>query len=622
MYFVEIHSTKMYINQLKKPFYFNSNIVSIILSLSLILHPPAITSPSPASVTLLKVYTVTKCTTILSSLSSLPLPTAMITICNTSLTTSPPSTGDVNQTLIEIGIPIGLSTFLILFIILILIVVLLFHNYVIQKKYKHKSTIEMEEVCTRSTHSLLSHSSGDNYIHLSQDMALYPSHHHQSSFILPTAPSILNEIPEINVRAPTPTMENDLISLNRTEPLSLMANTPKASKLGLSTKEMEEGCSHGVSDHLFLPHHYNSRSESETSLIVDYSSGYETSSQPSCCRERTHSILSTQSTLSTRSLSSRSSGDNYIHLSQDIPLYPSHHDQSSFTLPIAPSIPNEIPEINVRPPTPLMENDVISQDRTEPFSLMANSPKPSMLGLSTIKAEEGCSHGVSDHFLLLRSRSRSETSSIGDYSPVSSGYETSSQLSSYHGRPHSILSTQSTISTHSLSSHSSGDNYIHLSQDIPLCPSHHHQSSFTLPTAPSIPNEIPEINVRAPTPTIENDIISQDRTEPFSLMANTPKPSMLGLSTIKIEKGCSHRLSDHLLLPHSRSTSETSLIADDSPISSGYETSSQPSCYRGLTHSILSIQSTISTHSLSSHFSDDTHFILDGNDINLLDALK
>ena len=549
----------------------------------------------------------------------------MITICNTSLTTSPPSTGDVNQTLIEIGIPIGLSTFLILFIILILIVVLLFHNYVIQKKYKHKSTIEMEEVCTRSTHSLLSHSSGDNYIHLSQDMALYPSHHDQSSFILSTAPSIPNEIPEINVRAPTPTIENDLISLNRTEPLSLMANTPKPSKLGLSTKEMEEGCSHGVSDHLFLPHHYNSRSESETSLIVDYSiisSGYETSSQPSCCRERTHSILSTQSTLSTRSLSSRSSGDNYIHLSQDIPLYPSHHDQSSFTLPTAPSIPNEIPEINVRPPTPLMENYVISQDRTEPFSLMANTPKPSMLGLSTIKAEEGCSHGVSDHFLLLRSRSTSETSSIGDYSPVSSGYETSSQLSSYHRRPHSILSTQSTISTHSLSSHSSRDNYIHLSQDIPLCPSHHHQSSFTLPIAPSIPNKIPEINIRAPTPTTENDVISQDRTEPFSLMANTPKPSTLGLSSIKAEEGHTHGVNDHLLLSRSRSTSETSSIGDYSPVSSGYETSFQPSSYHGRPHSILSIQSTLSTHSLSSHSSDDTHFILDGNDINLLDALK
>ena len=571
------------------------------------------------SVTLLRVHTVAKCTTILSSLSSLPLPSTMITICNTSLTTSPPNTGDVNQTLIEIGIPIGLSTLLVLFIILILIVVLLFHNYVIQKKYKHKSsqlsltisTIEMEEVRTQSTHSLLSHSSGDNYIHLIQDMSLYPSHHQKSSFTLSTAPSIPNEIPEINVRAPTPIMENDLISLDRTEPFfAMMANTPKPSTLGLSTIETEEGCSHRVSDHLLLPH---SRSTSETSLIADdspISSGYETSSQPSCYRGRTHSMLSTQSTISTHSLSSHSSSDNYIHLSQDMALYPSHHDQSNFNLPTALSIPNEIPEITVRAPTP------ISLDRTEPFSLTANIPKPSMPGLSTTKVEEGRSHGVSDHLLLPRSRSTSDTSSIGDYSPISSGYETSSQPSSYHERPHSILSTQS---THSLSSHSSSDNYIHLSQDMALYPNHHDQSSFTSLTAPSIPNEIPEINVRPPTPPMENDLISQDRTEPFLLMANTPKPSTLGLSTIK---GCSHGVSDHFLLLRSRSTSETSSIGDYSTVSSGYETSSQPSSCHGHPHSILSTQSTLSTRCLSSHSTDDIHFILDGNDIYLLDVLK
>ena len=401
----------------------------------------------------------------------------MTTICNTSLTTSPSSTGDVNQTLIKIGVPIGLSTLMVLLIIVILIVVFLFHSCVIQKKYNHKSsklslaisTIEMEEACTQSTHSLLSHSSADNYIHISEDMPLYLSHHHQSSFTLPTTQSIPNEIPEINVRAPTPIMENDPISLDRTEPSSLMANTPKPSMLGLSTIKAEEDRNHNVSDRLLLPH---SRSTSDTSSIADYSpisSGYESGSQPSCYRERTHSILSTQSTLSTRSLSSHSSGDNYINLSEDMSLYSNHH-QASLILPATPSIANEIPEINIRAPTPIMENNPISLDRTEPFSLMANTPKPSMLSLSTIETEEGRNHRVGDNLLLPHSRSTSETSSIADYSPISSEYETSSpQSSCYHGHPHSILCTQSTLSTCSSLSHSFGDTpFIHDGNDINL----------------------------------------------------------------------------------------------------------------------------------------------------------
>ena len=479
----------------------------------------------------------------------------------------------------------------------------------------------MEEACTQSTHSLLSHSSADNYIHISEDMPLYLSHYHQSSFTLPTTQSIPNEIPEINVRAPTPIMENDPISLDRTEPSSLMANTPKPSMLGLSTIKAEEDRNHNVSDRLLLPH---SRSTSDTSSIADYSpisSGYESGSQPSCYRERTHSILSTQSTLSTRSLSSHSSGDNYINLSEDMSLYSNHH-QASLILPATPSIANEIPEINIRAPTPIMENNPISLDRTEPFSLMANTPKPSMLSLSTIETEEGRSHRVGDNLLLPHSRSTSDTSSIADYSPISSGYESGSQPSCYRERTHSILSTQSTLSTRSLSSHSSGDNYINLSEDMSLY-SNHHQASLILPATPSIANEIPEINIRAPTPIMENNPISLDRTEPFSLMANTPKPSMLSLSTIETEEGRNHRVGDNLLLPHSRSTSETSSIADYSPISSEYETSSpQSSCYHGHPHSILCTQSTLSTCSSLSHSFGDTHFIHDGNDINLLDALK
>ena len=465
--FVEILLTKICTNLLKQPNY---------LSL-LFLDPSAITSISPTSVTLLRVHTVTECTTIFSSLSSFTLTTAMTTICSTSPTTSPSSTGDVNQTFIKIGVPIILSTLMVLLIILILIVVFLFHSCVIQKKYNHKSsqlslaisTIEMDELRALSTRSLLSHSSSDNYIHLSEDMPPYPNHHHQSSFTLSSTPSIPNDIPEINVRAPTPIMENDPISLERTGPFSLMANTPKPSMLGLSTIEAEEGRSHRISDHLLLPH---SRSTSETSSITDYSpisSGYESNSQPSCYRERTHSTLSTQSTLSTRSLSSHSSGDNYIHPSEDIPLHPNYHHQPSLILPTTPSIPNEIPEINVRAPTPVMENDPISLDRTGPFSMMANTPKPSMLGLSTIETEECRSHGVGDHLLLPRSRSTSETSSITDYSPISSGYESNSQSSCYRERTHSILSTQSTLSTHSLSSHSSGDaHFIHDGNDINL----------------------------------------------------------------------------------------------------------------------------------------------------------
>ena len=112
------------------------------------------------------------------------------------------------------------------------------------------------------------------------------------------------------------------------------------------------------------------------------------------------------------------------------------------------------------------------------------------------------------------------------HSNVSSGYETSSQPYSYS------CHTWSTQSRSSDPSYYSGNSYTHLNQDIPRYgypddnpPSHchhHHQSSLTVPSTLSIPNEIPAISIQTPTPVMENVAISPAGTEPFNSVARTP----------------------------------------------------------------------------------------------------
>ena len=145
-----------------------------------------------------------------------------------------------------------------------------------------------------------------------------------------------------------------------------------------------------------------------------------------------------------------------------------------------------------------------------------------------VEMEEGRINGASECLLSIPNqdgRSTSETSLIGDNTPLHVHHQGSQQCScSCH--------TRSTHSRSSDPSHYSGNSYTHLNQDVPRYgypdhnpPSHyhhHHQSSLTVPSTLSIPNEIPAISVQTPTPVMENVPISPAGTEPFNSMPNTP----------------------------------------------------------------------------------------------------
>ena len=145
-----------------------------------------------------------------------------------------------------------------------------------------------------------------------------------------------------------------------------------------------------------------------------------------------------------------------------------------------------------------------------------------------IEIEEGRNGGgASEHLLSLPNqdgRSTSETSLIGDHTPVHIHQGSQPCSCSCH--------TRSTHSRSSDPSHYSGNSYTHLNQDVPRYgypdhnpPSHyhhHHQSSLTVPSTLSIPNEIPAISVQTPTPVMENVPISPAGTEPFNSVPNTP----------------------------------------------------------------------------------------------------
>ena len=144
-----------------------------------------------------------------------------------------------------------------------------------------------------------------------------------------------------------------------------------------------------------------------------------------------------------------------------------------------------------------------------------------------VEMEEGRNNGASEHLLSIPNqdgRSTSETSLIGDTTPLHVHQGSQPCSCSCH--------TRSTHSRSSDPSHYSGNSYTHLNQDVPRYgypdhnpPSHyhhHHQSSLTVPSTLSIPNEIPAISVQTPTPVMENVPISPTETEPFNSVPNTP----------------------------------------------------------------------------------------------------
>ena len=131
---------------------------------------------------------------------------------------------------------------------------------------------------------------------------------------------------------------------------------------------------YGYPDHN-LPSHYRHQLQSNlnSQLIL---SGYETSSQP---YSRSYYTRCTESQSHDPS---NCSGNSYSHLSQDVPRYGypdhypcshHHHHHSHRTVPTL-SIPNEIPEISVEIPTPIMQNVPISPAETNSYSSMSNIP--------------------------------------------------------------------------------------------------------------------------------------------------------------------------------------------------------------------------------------------------------